>query len=97
VKVCGVTSAADACLAVAAGADAIGFNFVPGSPREVSPATVREAIAALPAGVLAVGVFAGMPVREMLSITEAAGLGASELEPAVASAVRGMCVNPTCH
>lgn len=28
---------------------------------------------------------------------EAAGLGASELEPAVASAVRGMCVNPTCH
>jgi len=79
VKVCGVTSAADARLAVAAGADAIGFNFVPGSPREVAPATVREAIATLPAGVLAVGVFAGMPVREMLAIAEAAGLGAIQL------------------
>jgi phosphoribosylanthranilate isomerase len=79
VKVCGVTSAADARLAVAAGADAIGFNFVPGSPREVAPVTVREAVATLPAGVLAVGVFAGMPVREMLAIAEAAGLGAIQL------------------
>ena len=28
---------------------------------------------------------------------EAAGIAASELEPDVAAAVRGMCVNPTCH
>lgn len=79
VKVCGVTSAADARLAAEAGADAIGFNFVPGSPRQIVPATAREAVAELPAGVLAVGVFAGMPVGEMLAIAQTAGLGAIQL------------------
>lgn len=79
VKVCGVTSAADARLAAEAGADAVGFNFVPGSPRAVSPATAREAAAALPTGVLAVGVFAGMPAAEMLVIAKTVGLGAIQL------------------
>lgn len=79
VKVCGVTSAADACLAAEAGADAVGFNFVPGSPREVSATAAREAIAALPRGVLAVGVFAGMPVAEMRAIAAECGLGAVQL------------------
>jgi phosphoribosylanthranilate isomerase len=98
VKVCGVTSAADARLAADAGADAVGFNFVPGSPRAVSPATAREAAAALPAGVLAVGVFAGMPVDEMLAIAEAVGLGAIQLhghldETAAASDPPGRCLD----
>ena len=79
VKVCGVTSAADARLAAEAGADAVGFNFVPGSPREVSAAAAREAIAALPQGVLAVGVFAGRPVAEMRAIAAECGLGAVQL------------------
>jgi len=79
VKVCGVTSAADAGLAAAAGADAVGFNFVPGSPRAISPSAAREAVASLPAGVLAVGVFAGMTADEMLAIATTAGLGAIQL------------------
>lgn len=96
VKVCGVTSAADARLAAAAGADAVGFNFVPGSPRAVSPAAARAAAAELPAGVLAVGVFAGMPADEMLAIARAAGLGAIQLhghldETAAAADPPGRC------
>lgn len=79
VKVCGVTSAADARLAAAAGADAVGFNFVPGSPRAVSPAAAREAVAALPDGVLPVGVFAGRPAEQMLAIATEVGLGAFQL------------------
>lgn len=79
VKICGVTSAADARLAAAAGADAVGFNFVAGSPRAVAAEAAREAVAALPPGVLAVGVFAGMPAAEMLAIAKTAGLGAIQL------------------
>ena len=79
VKICGVTSADDARLAAEAGADAVGFNFVPGSPRAVAAATARAAVAVLPPGVLAVGVFAGMPAAEMLAIAKAAGLGAIQL------------------
>ena len=79
VKICGVTTPADARLAAAAGADAVGFNFVPGSPRRIDVATAREAVAALPAGVLAVGVFAGAPAAEIMTVAREAGLGAVQL------------------
>lgn len=79
VKICGVTSPEDARLAAAAGADAIGFNFVPGSPRRLDMAAAREAVAALPAGVLAVGVFAGADADEMIDVARSAGLAAIQL------------------
>lgn len=59
VKICGITSLEDALDACAAGADLLGFNFVPESPRYVNPYTVRGIIASLPPFVLSVGVFAG--------------------------------------
>ena len=79
VKVCGVTTLADAVFAAEAGADAVGFNFVSGSPRWVDVATAREAVAALPGGVLAIGVFAGMPAPEIMAIARAVRLGAIQL------------------
>lgn len=79
VKICGVTTPADARLAAEAGADAIGFNFVSGSPRRVDPDTAREAIAGLPAGVLPIGVFAGTAAAEILEIARHAGLRAVQL------------------
>jgi phosphoribosylanthranilate isomerase len=57
VKVCGVTSPADAELAVAAGADAIGVNLWPASKRFVDDGTARDVLAAVPERVLKVGVF----------------------------------------
>ncbi len=49
IKICGVTEADDAAAAVDAGADLIGLNFVPGSPRCIDLARA-EAIAQRVAG-----------------------------------------------
>jgi len=57
VKICGVTSVADATAAARYGADLIGLNFYPASPRCVDLPTAVEIRAAIPAGVLCVGVF----------------------------------------
>ncbi|HRI14747.1 MAG TPA: N-(5'-phosphoribosyl)anthranilate isomerase, partial [Verrucomicrobiota bacterium] len=48
VKICGLTNAADARAAVEAGADALGFVFVPGTPRVVSPERVASIVRSLP-------------------------------------------------
>ena len=79
VKICGVTTAADAEMVAAAGADAIGLNFVQGSPRQLDLAQGREVAAAIPTGVLRVGVFAGCPVDDMLQIARALCLDAIQL------------------
>src|SRR5262245_25082835 len=65
VKICGVTTPEDAALVAAAGADAIGVNLWAGSKRFVEPAAARDVLAAVPAGVLKVGVFVDAPVAEV--------------------------------
>jgi phosphoribosylanthranilate isomerase len=57
VKICGVTRPEDAEFAAAEGAGAIGLNFWPGSKRFVEDGQAREVLAAIPPGVLRVGVF----------------------------------------
>jgi phosphoribosylanthranilate isomerase len=57
IKICGITRPQDALHAAEAGADLIGLNFWRGSKRFVSDKQARDIVAALPAGVLKVGVF----------------------------------------
>jgi phosphoribosylanthranilate isomerase len=72
VKICGITRASDAAAAVAAGADALGFNFYRASPRYVAPPQARAIIASLPPFVVPVGLFvdqAGSEVREAAGVS----------------------------
>ena len=69
VKVCGITSVADAQMLAAAGVDAIGLMFYPSSSRYVSASQAAEICAALPPFVTTVGLFLDADaefVREVL-------------------------------
>jgi phosphoribosylanthranilate isomerase len=79
VKICGITSADDARLAVEAGADALGFVFWPMSPRKVDAARASAIARELPPFVLRVGVFVDMPRDEMARIADAVGLDLLQL------------------
>jgi phosphoribosylanthranilate isomerase len=57
IKICGITHPADAVLAVEAGADLIGLNFVPDSPRKLSLETAAAIASAVAGRTERVGVF----------------------------------------
>jgi phosphoribosylanthranilate isomerase len=63
VKVCGITSLEDAMVCVEAGADALGFIFVEGTPRFVTPERVASIARALPPFVTLVGQSRGRCLR----------------------------------
>jgi phosphoribosylanthranilate isomerase len=74
VKVCGLTTVADALTVAAAGADWVGLNFHQPSPRCITPARAAEIVAALPQSTEAVGVFVDRPVAEVVETANLAGL-----------------------
>jgi phosphoribosylanthranilate isomerase len=65
-KVCGITSLYDAQEAVSCGAQYLGFNFYPGSPRYLDPATAQFIIERLPREIITVGIFVNVPRPEDL-------------------------------
>lgn len=79
IKICGLKTAHDVEVAVAAGADAVGFVFAPGSPRTVDAATARALAAGVPDGVLTVGVFRGQSVGEVRRFAEESGVRGVQL------------------
>ena len=58
VKVCGITNLEDALLCYQAGAAALGFIFVPGSPRCLTPEEAKQITQKLPPFCERIGVFA---------------------------------------
>ncbi len=78
VKVCGVTNEEDALLAVAMGADAVGFVFAP-SPRQMIAANVAKITSRLPPEVMTVGVFRDEHPERVVEIVFDSGLRAAQL------------------
>lgn len=94
IKICGITRPEDAALAAALGADAIGLNFVAGSPRCLDGEQAARVAAAVPGEVLRVGVFAGVPAEAMHSVAEQVGLDAIQLHGELWPIVRAAELEP---
>ena len=73
VKICGITRLEDVRTAVAAGADALGFVFVPASRRAIDVAQARELIATVPAFVQTVALFADPEPDWVASVIDRVG------------------------
>ncbi len=87
VKICGITNVEDAMAAVEAGADALGFNFYPASPRYITPQRAQQVIAAVPGDYLRVGVFVNPTSDELFEITQQVPLDVLQLHGDACGAV----------
>jgi phosphoribosylanthranilate isomerase len=101
VKICGVTNAADARAAMAAGADMLGFIFFPKSPRYVTPEHVRDILTATdPArkGVLTAGVFVNESPEAVAQVLSFCSLDLAQLHGEESPAMLGLGANqsPVC-
>jgi phosphoribosylanthranilate isomerase len=103
VKICGVTRAEDALAAVELGADLVGLNFHPASPRCVPVERAAEVAAAVRGRARLVGVFVRHSRREVEAVDACLGLdllqfhgdqGPRELAPFAARAVKVLRLEP---
>ncbi len=94
IKICGMTSVADALAACEAGADALGLNFYSRSARVVSVKVAAEICERIPAGVQVFGVFVNASVTEIDRLMEEMRLDALQLhgdeEPALVAQLARM-------
>jgi len=79
VKICGITRAEDAQLAVELGADAVGFVLWPGSPRAINSEIARSIAGKIPKTVTKVGVFVDPLPNDVAWLVEFIGLDTVQL------------------
>jgi len=86
VKICGITNIEDAAWAIEVGADALGFNFWPRSPRYIRPEAAAGIIERLKAAAaragrlpLLAGVFVDAPATEITGTVDSTGLDLAQI------------------
>jgi len=72
-KICGITNYEDAMVAIAAGADALGFVFYEKSPRYITPKDAKAVISQLPPFVEKVALFVNVKADEVNTICQEIG------------------------
>ena len=65
VKICGITNFEDAAAAMDMGADLLGFNFYPESPRYVTPTKAANIVSRLPGFIDIAGVFVNASLEQI--------------------------------
>ncbi len=79
VKICGLTTVDDTLACIAAGADAIGLNFWPGSPRSTDVHTAKAIVEAVRDRAQLVGVFVDFSVAQIREILAETGIQWAQL------------------
>lgn len=74
VKICGITSYYDAVAAIDMGADILGFNFYPPSPRFVTPEKAGQIVNMLPAFIDTAGVFVNASIDQIRAAMDCCSL-----------------------
>ncbi|MEZ5288499.1 MAG: phosphoribosylanthranilate isomerase [Vicinamibacterales bacterium] len=100
IKICGITRAEDARLAISLGANALGFVFWHGSPRAVTPQAVAAILQDLPPLVTPVGVFVDPTAAEAdaawnSGIRVAQIIGTVPALPSGMALLRATCLAPS--
>lgn len=79
IKICGITNLDDGLEAIAAGVDALGFVFVPNTPRYITPPQAKLVIKQLPPFITNVGLFVDSEIDEIEDIVNHCKLDAVQL------------------
>jgi len=81
IKICGIKTVEDALAALDAGADLLGFNFYPKSPRSIDVDKCREIMSVLRTcgHITYVGVFVNAPAEAVRATIESCGLSLAQL------------------
>ena len=79
IKLCGITNLEDAKACVELGADMIGLNFYPQSPRYIEPEIARQIVERIPRSARAVGVFVDASTDEICNTAKRAGIESVQL------------------
>jgi phosphoribosylanthranilate isomerase len=81
IKICGITTVKDALAALDAGADMLGFNFYPKSPRSIAVGTCRDIMSVMQkyGHIVYVGVFVNAPLQEIRATMHTCALTLAQL------------------
>src|SRR5512138_2406046 len=81
IKICGIKTVNDALAAMEAGADLIGFNFYPKSPRSIGVGPCRDIMTVMRryGQITYVGVFVNAPAEEIRATMDTCGLNLAQL------------------
>jgi phosphoribosylanthranilate isomerase len=82
IKICGLTNLDDTLAALDAGADYLGFNFYPKSPRYITPEAcrrIRAELARRGAAATTVGLFVNTPTTEVATVLDSCALDLAQL------------------